>query len=274
MLQAIDTPACNGYWGYKPSKRNGVSNTNNYYYASPTTSGETLDTTNDNSNGYYTVSIGARADTSTAIGSYSNTFVLTVTVNPTPYAITYNKNTTDTVSNMPSNVDTTSITEQVALSSTTPTRTGYSFMGWCTVAVADNASCSGTSYTASGTFTLDQTVAKAGNTLVLYAVWGELTMQRVALWGGGLAVGEEVTARDERDNKEYTVARVCTNYSGDDCTASELWMTQNLDLDIGVTGTAALTSVLVALMATWKTYFLSATSSMDCSVITGLIMIS
>ncbi len=56
------------------------------------------------------------------------------------------------------------------------------------------------------------------------------TLQNVAYWGGSLAVGEETTATDYRNFKEYTVARVCTNYSGSDCTESELWMTQNLDL--------------------------------------------
>ena len=63
------------------------------------------------------------------------------------------------------------------------------------------------------------------------------TMQNVATWGSSLAVGEEVTATDSRDNKSYTVARICTNYSGSDCTASSIWMTQNLDFTIDTTKT-------------------------------------
>ena len=61
------------------------------------------------------------------------------------------------------------------------------------------------------------------------------TMQNVASWGSSLLVGEEAQVVDERDNKAYTVARLCTNYNGDDCTESQIWMTQNLDLEIGST---------------------------------------
>lgn len=68
------------------------------------------------------------------------------------------------------------------------------------------------------------------------------TMQNVANWGSSLLVGDEVQASDERDGKAYTVARLCTNYSGDDCTESQLWMTQNLDLAIGGNNVADLTS--------------------------------
>lgn len=68
------------------------------------------------------------------------------------------------------------------------------------------------------------------------------TMQHVQYWGKSLAVGETRTVADARDNKTYTVARLCTHYDGDNCTSSQIWMTQNLDLCIGCTGTAALTS--------------------------------
>ena len=61
------------------------------------------------------------------------------------------------------------------------------------------------------------------------------TMQHVDYWGGSLLVGETRTVADIRDNKTYTVARLCTNYSGDNCTSSQIWMTQNLDLEIGGT---------------------------------------
>ena len=60
-------------------------------------------------------------------------------------------------------------------------------------------------------------------------------MQDVQYWGGSLAVGEEKTVTDGRDGKSYTVARLCTGYSGENCTSSQLWMTQNLDLQIGGT---------------------------------------
>ncbi len=164
--ETFDTSAYNGKWGYKPSKLNGSANIK--YQPSPTTSGSTLDSVSSATSNKYTVSIGARANINTAIGSYSNTFVFTVTANPTPYKITYNKNTTDTVNNMPSNVDSTT-SGNVTISSNTPTRENYLFQGWCTAQVADGASCTGTSYAAGGTFEIDQTASS--NSLTLYAIW-------------------------------------------------------------------------------------------------------
>ncbi len=164
--ETFDTSDYNGKWGYKPSKLNGTENTN--YLPSPTTTGSTIDSVSSATNNSYTVSIGARADINTAIDNYSNTFVFTVTANPTPYTITYNANTTDTVSNMPSNVDSTT-SGNVTIANNTPTRDGYNFQGWCTAQVADGASCTGVSYAAGETFEIDQTATS--NTLTLYAVW-------------------------------------------------------------------------------------------------------
>ncbi len=166
--ETFDTSAYNGKWGYKPSKLNGAENTN--YLPSPTTTGSTIDSVSSATSNNYTVSIGARADINTAIDNYSNTFVFTVTANPTPYTITYNANTTDTVSNMPSNVDSTT-SGNVTIASNTPTRDGYNFQGWCTAQVADGASCTGVSYAAGETFEIDQTATS--NTLTLYAQWKE-----------------------------------------------------------------------------------------------------
>ena len=67
-------------------------------------------------------------------------------------------------------------------------------------------------------------------------------MQDVESWGSLIAIGEEVTAYDIRDEKSYTVRRMCMN-SGTGSTWQEkeanckvansmLWMTQNLDLDL------------------------------------------
>ncbi len=161
--ETFDTSAYNGKWGYKPNKLNGSANTK--YQPSPTTSGSTIDSVASATNNKYTVSIGARADINTAIGSYSNTFVFTVTANPTPYKITYNANAgTDTVSGMPSDVSASSATEAVTISSDSPTRSGYDFSGWNTT-----VSGSGTGYAKGSTFTLSQT--STDNTLTLYAQW-------------------------------------------------------------------------------------------------------
>ncbi len=56
------------------------------------------------------------------------------------------------------------------------------------------------------------------------------SMQDVQDWKGEVLVNEEVQVYDERDNKTYTVARLCMERdSSNNCTDSELWMTQNLD---------------------------------------------
>ncbi|MBR3253958.1 hypothetical protein IKF86_01795 [Candidatus Saccharibacteria bacterium] len=56
------------------------------------------------------------------------------------------------------------------------------------------------------------------------------TMQTVSSWGGDVALNEEVTAIDTRDNNTYTVARLCvTRDANNNCTADQLWMTQNLN---------------------------------------------
>lgn len=160
--ETFDTSDYNGKWGYKPSKLNGVANTN--YLPAPTTGGSTIDSVSSATNNDYTVSIGARADINTAIDSYANTFVFTVTANPTPYKITYNANTTDTVSNMPSDVSASSATEAVTISSNSPTRSGWYFTGWNTSASGD-----GTSYVKGSSFALNQTTTS--NILTLYAQW-------------------------------------------------------------------------------------------------------
>ena len=78
---------------------------------------------------------------------------------------------------------------------------------------------------------------------------GNYKMQDVEDWGGTIAIGQEVTAYDDRDNKAYTVRRMCMSGSGSTWQEKEancnfnnsmLWMTQNLDLDLD--SSVALTS--------------------------------
>lgn len=75
-----------------------------------------------------------------------------------PYTVAYNKNTTDTVSDLPSSqtkVHNTSLT----LSSTRPTRTGYNFLRWNTATGG-----TGTNYSPGATYT-------ANAAATLYAQW-------------------------------------------------------------------------------------------------------
>ena len=70
----------NNMWGYLPSKYNSVANTS--FQPAPDVNGDILEyTENENATGNYTVSIGARANLNTAIGSYSNTFIISAVAN-------------------------------------------------------------------------------------------------------------------------------------------------------------------------------------------------
>ena len=175
----------NDTWAYKPSVLYNAStqttNPNTDYLPSPGTGTaqspiDTLAVTNDANDGSYTVSIGARVSTATAIDEYSNQFVFAVVGNPTPYAITYNKNTTDTVTNMPTNHTTSdpgAIGETVTIDSTVPVRDGYTFKGWCSTTTSDDT-CSGTVYNPDGggtslNLTINQT--SSTNAFTLYAMW-------------------------------------------------------------------------------------------------------
>ena len=169
--------AYNNTWGFRPSKLNSAANEN--YIQAPTSASTltTLDKTtsaNPSTANNYNLAIGARINSSTTPGSYSNVFVITVTANPIPYTITYNKNTTDTVTNMPANTSSQTYDETVNISDQVPARDGFNFKGWCTTQVADGGTCTGTTYNPDGggtdlTWTLDQTVSS--NSLNLYAMW-------------------------------------------------------------------------------------------------------
>lgn len=80
-----------------------------------------------------------------------------------------------------------------------------------------------------------------------YAASANLVMQKVSEWGSSVAEGQEVIAIDKRDGKQYTVARHADG---------NLWMTQNLDLDINssTTYTPADTDIAENWMPSISTY--------------------
>lgn len=177
----------NGKWGIKPSKYMNGDNvvTNNsadpVYLPSPTTTPTRLDKTTaantPNTTNTYTIALGVRADYTVHSGSYARTFQLVALANPVAYSITFNKNTTDTVSNMPANQSSSAITETtITLANTVPTRAHYSFLGWCSVGTTTTNgvdSCAGTIYNPNGNGTsliygIDQTTE---NNATLYAMW-------------------------------------------------------------------------------------------------------
>jgi len=197
----------NNTWGYRPStlydSTNNANVSNTDYLPAPTSTidqvviAKTDSATDPSVPDGYNIAIGARVGYNTTPGNYTNTFVITAITNLVPYSITYNQNTTDTVTGMPSpnpqtgNVDAT--TNTVTLASA-PTRFGYAFKGWCTVQVADDAACTGIEYSANGDYYIDYTVAN--NTSILYARWEALTPlydKVVAEWEAG---GSRVQTND------------------------------------------------------------------------------
>ena len=179
----FNTQAYNGKWGYVPSKYNSTDNTS--FRPAPTTSSSTLDVTssanpNPDSDHTYTIGLGARVDHTKPAGTYSNTFVLTAVGNPVAYTLNYLDNTGDTsVSNMPATNSGTTAATKVQIASNIPTRTGFTFAGWCDQAPTVNAdgstTCGGSVYQASTTGTpvyysfINQTLQNSiGN---VYATW-------------------------------------------------------------------------------------------------------
>ena len=183
--------AYNDKWGYKPSQyidnsgstpQTITNNTN--FLPSPTTTGDLLDITHvaNSSNNTYTLSIGARVSSSLPAGSYSNTYIIRAVSNNIVYSITYDENAEDTVNNMPSPNpqsaeiagDTSAAQSYTVLSSATPTRTGYTFRGWCDVAttndpITGNQTCGGITYAANSNYGIDQTIDNTN--ITLHAIW-------------------------------------------------------------------------------------------------------
>ena len=89
----------------------------------------------------------------------------------TPYSIVYDSGV---VTDMPTDEDSKTMNDTVQISSSKPKRTGLSFYGWCNTVptnVDGNDTCSGTTFTIGGDWSIDPTTVN--NNLRLYAMWGE-----------------------------------------------------------------------------------------------------
>ena len=179
----------NNKWGYVPnqfiSENTVVNNTN--YLPAPSTEGDLLAKTSAANSGEdeYTLSFGVRVDHQLPPGIYQYTFVLQIVANPIVYNVTYDDNTSDTVTNMPTpnpqvaTIDGgTPVTDSyVILSDAVPVRGEKKFAGWCdTTTTTDSNSgddiCPGNVYLAGENLPIDQT---AGPNITLYAIWIETT---------------------------------------------------------------------------------------------------
>ena len=147
-----------------------------------------------------------------------------------PYSIIYEDNVT---SNMPTDVDDTSMMEQVTMANNTPTRPGFKYLGWCNVIPTNSGGtdlCTGgTTYQPSATLTLDQT--GTGNNFHFYAMWekepntiaNSTYLQEVEACPASLTTGQIYTVKDSRDNTEYHTARLADG---------NCWLLDNLALDL------------------------------------------
>lgn len=188
-------------WGYNLGTSAPTDATT--YSAVPTNNStpiQTKDTSDTNSaNDTYTLSFGAKVDTTIASGAYSNMLTFAVVAEPAMVTVAFNGN--GSTSGSLSSIRVPAGGSQV-LPSNTFARTGYDFTGWNT---ASNGS--GTSY--SNGATLTTTTAQAGETITLYAQWdyGENAMQSFTLAEcRAYDRGNSVSLIDARNGKSYDVS--------------------------------------------------------------------
>ena len=166
-------------WGYLPSKYNSQSNTTKYYgiTSSDVTINETTAANASGTSDSYSIGLGAKVDYNKPAGSYTNTFVLAAVGNPVNYTIKYSNGGISGISGIPAEQSGESGDTKIALSTATPTRTGYTFRGWCegTINTTGNpgTTCSTNLVYSAGQSVsfIDQVSTSTTNTLNLYAVW-------------------------------------------------------------------------------------------------------
>ena len=209
-------------WGYNLGTEAPTDSTT--YSAVPTDNStpiQTKDTSDTNSaNDTYTLSFGAKVDTMTASGAYSNTLTIAVVAEPAFVTIAFNGNGADggsmaSLQMLPG--------AQQTLPSNTFTRSGYVFNGWST-----SSNGSGTSYTDGASYTAP--AESAGQTITLYAQWNASRLDDISYMQdmtseicSDAPINDTVRLIDRRDGKYYWVAKLADG---------NCWMTQNLDLDL------------------------------------------
>ncbi|MBQ3263872.1 hypothetical protein IJH06_02070 [Candidatus Saccharibacteria bacterium] len=174
-----DTTTANK-WGYKVNTTNLSTIDTTNYNPAVTTAVPLNKTTAPLANGDETdITFAAKVDADTVAGSYKTTLSFTAVTNANTYSITFNSGSASSdssLANMPSPNPQTGALESgsstsITLSSSTPTRAGYSFLGWCSVAPTTSNStdsCSGTTYQPGGSITIYTDTPD----ITLYAMWG------------------------------------------------------------------------------------------------------
>ena len=221
-------------WGYNLGTEAPTDSTT--YSAVPTDNStpiQTKDTSDTNSaNDTYTLSFGAKVDSTIASGAYSNALTVAVVAEPAFVTIAFDGNGADggsmaSLQMLPG--------AQQTLPSNTFTRSGYVFNGWNT-----SSNGSGTSYTDGASYTAP--AGSAGQTITLYAQWQQIINQLddvtymqdlTASHCANSTEGVTATLIDRRDNNSYTIKKI-----KDSC-----WMVQNLRLASGTRLTSTYSNV-------------------------------
>ncbi|MBQ2659365.1 InlB B-repeat-containing protein [Candidatus Saccharibacteria bacterium] len=166
-------------WGYKVNTTN-LATVDTTIYNPTIAASIPLNKTNTpiNTGDETDITFAAKVDSETPAGSYKVDLNFTAITNANTYSITFNPGSASSdasLTNMPSPNPQTGALESgsstsITLSSSTPTRNGYSFLGWCSVAptTSNNAdSCSGTTYQPNSSITIYTDTPD----ITLYAIW-------------------------------------------------------------------------------------------------------
>ena len=171
------------------------TNGTNYVPAPTSSSSLALGSRNTAGTSSHTLTLGVTPIASTPSGSYSKSFNIVAIANNPQYSITFNANAgTDTATGMPSNISTTtSSTGTVTLPNSSPTRSGYTFLGWDTDSTATTPT-----YPSGSTNTIDLEPTQA-NAISLYAIW-----QQSGGGGGGSGTQDDPYIDDTTTNYDPT----------------------------------------------------------------------
>ena len=154
-------------WGYNLGTS--APDINTTYFGMPADSATPIQSKDTSSTGAandpYTLSFGAKVDSTLPSGEYSTTLTLSVVAEPRIVTITFEGNGADGGSMLPQKL-TSGDTKN--LSSNAFVRTGYEFIGWNTM-----ANGTGTSYPDGGSYTASSASGEVNVTL--YAQWKKLT---------------------------------------------------------------------------------------------------
>ncbi len=218
---------------YAPTISNGTSGTENFttFHAVPSsyTKVATFPSITDHTTGSsfqskYRVYVSESQAPGAYVGKVKYVLVHPASSVAGTYTIAYNAN--GGTGTMSSSTNVLNFESFTLPDSTFTAPSGYQFAGWCTTpGTSPYTTCSGTSYSAGDSVT---SLATAGSTVNLYAVWKKLYFQNATSAQCGQTMYDD-RGTDAYKNIAYTTATI----------DGLCWMTRNLDLPGGTTLTPA-----------------------------------